>query len=114
MSSQMQTTRFIEGEQKMKIKITKVQKKIEEQDIQNCYSDSQLEILNQFHREMDESRAEIEELKLEIQKLAKVRERLIQDIQKKKKDAEPITAQNLFAYCSELNKASKGKFGDKK
>ena len=98
----------------MKIKIKKSKQKIEEQDIQNCYSDSQLEILNQFHREMDESRAEIEELKLEIQKLKMLRQKLIADIQKKKDVVKPITAQNLFAYCSELNKASKGKFGDKK
>lgn len=91
----------------MKIKIRKSKQKIEEQDIKNCYSDSQLEILNEFHRKLDQLRAEIQELKM-------LRQKLIADIQKKKDVVKPITAQNLFAYCSELNKASKGKFGDKK
>mgnify|MGYP003125345748 CR=1 FL=1 len=98
----------------MKIRLVKSQKKIEENDIKNCYSDSQLEILNQFHKEMDESRAQIQELKSEIQELIKFRQKLIADIQKKQKESEPITAKALFSYCSELNKASKGKFGDQK
>lgn len=95
---------------KIKIRIVKRKKKDIEEQVQstkNCYSSSQLEILNKFHREMDELRSEIKDLKLHRQKLTN-------DIKKKKNVVEPITAKNLFAYCSELNKASKGKFGQKK
>ena len=67
------------------------------------YSPSQIEMLNQFHRELDNIRSQILQLK-------KVKAQLEKAISEKK----PITHTQLLQYCNNLSMASKGKLNPKK
>jgi DNA mismatch repair ATPase MutS len=87
-----------------KLKI-RIKKKI--QNLSEEFTDSQLDNLNNFHRELDMIRKKIQDLK-------KLRKALEKDIVKKKKILEPIEQADLFDYCSRIQRVSKGKFGEKK
>ena len=71
------------------------------------YSQSQLDILNQFHRELDFLRSE-------IARLERLKQKIESEIKSKIDQAKPLTTSQLFAYCNNLNKASKGKLDQNK
>ena len=71
------------------------------------YSTSQLEMLNQFHDQLDK-------LRLEVERLKKIKAQLEQQNRKIAQRNKPLDQSQLFHYCNHLNKVSKGKFGDKK
>ena len=71
------------------------------------YSQSQLDILDQFHKELDFLRSE-------VARLEKLKRKIESEIQSKIDQAKPITTSQLFTYCNNLNKASKGKLDQNK
>tara|TARA_A100001515_G_scaffold131080_1_gene118632 strand:+ start:75 stop:389 length:315 start_codon:yes stop_codon:yes gene_type:complete len=90
--------RIVPADDKNKTSLRKKQTQLEEN-----YSQSQLETLNQFHNELDALRAQLKKLKA-------IRQKLLVDIKKLQSKKEPIKTIDLFNYCSALNKVSKGKF----
>ena len=109
----------------MKIRITKKQQVTEDQNNETfgfdneaeftlaChdkvegYSQSQLDILNQFHEELDYLRSE-------VARLERLKQKIESEIKSKIDQAKPLTTSQLFAYCNNLNKASKGKLDQNK
>jgi hypothetical protein len=71
------------------------------------YSSSQIDILTEFHNEIDH-------LRIEVQNLKKQKAILEAENQKLASNNKPLNQVQLFHYCSHLNSVSKGKFGEKK
>jgi hypothetical protein len=71
------------------------------------YSNSQLDMLNNFHSTLNNLRSE-------IKKLMSIKAKLEQDIKANKDRCNPPTTKDLFAYCNHLNQTAKGKLGQNK